>query len=253
MNVLFIDSGIGGLTTLAQTIKLIPNLNFIYFGDDKFSPYGNLTQEQIISRLNAIITSQIHHNIGLIVLACNTATANGIDNLRKTYKIPIIGTEPAIKPASKPGSRILVLATPATTKHKRFYSLVLNCPCSLEIAPMPALAKQIDNYYLYGDWFARDEIDTTINNISLLAKSKTHIVLGCTHYVHLKRLIKSRTGKEVVDGNLGVAKQIERKINPKFLNSNPTQKFLVSSKNQSMCKKYRKIFLQTLANIDNVW
>lgn len=252
MNVLFIDSGIGGITTLATAVKALPNLNFIYYGDDKFSPYGNLDNNQIINRLKTIINSQLGHNIGLIVLACNTATAAAIDTLRKTYNIPIIGTEPAIKVASKPGNRLLVLATPATTANKRFNKLVLACPCSLEVSPMIALAKQIDNYFLFGDYFSKDEIDITINQINHLAKDKTHIVLGCTHYVHLKRLIASRTGKVVVDGNEGVCKQILKYTSDSFLKPHPLQKFIVSSKNIKLCKKYRKIFLQTLANIDNV-
>ncbi len=253
MKVLFIDSGIGGLTTLAQTVKIIPNLNFIYYADDKYSPYGSLNSEQIVTRLKTIINKFLNHNIGMVVLACNTATACGIDILRNIYNFPIIGTEPAIKPASEKNNRIIVLATPATTKNNRFFKLVKNCPCSVEITPMPALAKQIDNYYLLGDALSKDEIDITINHISHLAEGKTHIVLGCTHYVHLKRLIKSRTKKQVIDGNLGVACRVKSLISDKFLSIKPKQKFILSSKNKHFAIKYKKIFLQTLANIDNVW
>lgn len=248
MNTLFIDSGIGGLTTLCTTIKQIPNLNFIYYADDKYSPYGNLNQSQIINRLICIINSQLKYNIGLIVIACNTATANAIDYLRKIYNIPIIGTEPAIKPAYSTGNSILVLATPSTTKQSRFSRLIKKYTCNIEIAPMPLLAKQIDNYFLFGDQFSKDEIDATLKYITYLSHNKSHIVLGCTHYVHLRKLIREQTGKQVLDGNDGVCKQIQKKLSIHMLSNKPKQKFIVSSKNVEISKKYRRIFTQTLAN-----
>lgn len=252
MNVLFIDSGIGGITTLTSAIKKIPNLNFIYFADDKFSPYGNLSSQEIIARLKYIINSQLNNNIGLVVLACNTATANAIDTLRNYYNIPIIGTEPAIKPAQKKGNNVLVIATPSTINHKRFGKLIKNSSCNIEVIEMKNLAKQIDNYFLYGNQFCKEEIDKTIKDIALLAKNKTHIVLGCTHYVHLATLISSHSKARVLDGNYGVTKQIVKYITPSFCSKKPLQKFILSSKNDDLCKKYRKIFVQTLANEQNV-
>ncbi len=253
MNVLFIDSGIGGLTTLATCVKQTPNLNFIYFADNKYAPYGSLTSLDITRRLITIINSQLKYNIGIIVLACNTATANSIDILRRLYNIPIVGIEPAIKPAYGINNKILVLATPATTKHSRFAKLVSACPCSIEIVPMQNLAKQIDNYYLYKNKKNKADLQKTINYIIKISKNKTHIVLGCTHYVFLKNSLSKLIHSTILDGNLGLSKQLLTKLSIKFLSKNPTQKFVLSNQNSDLCKKYRKIFEQTLANITNVW
>ena len=119
MNVLFIDSGIGGISTLCCVIKLMPKLNFIYYADNQFAPYGKLKNSFITTRLTEIINSQINNNVGLIVIACNTATACSIDVLRQRYKVPIVGIEPAIMPLTEQ-QKALVLATKATTKQQRF-------------------------------------------------------------------------------------------------------------------------------------
>lgn len=249
MNTLFIDSSIGGLSTLCQVIKLIPNLNFIYFADNKYAPYGNLDTKTITKRLITIINGQLRHNIGLIVLACNTATANSIDILRKIYKIPIIGIEPAIKPASKAGNNILVLATPSTTKHPRFTKLINTCPCSIKFQPMPTLAKLIDDYFLYGEPETQRQLDLLTNSIGKMAQDKTHIVLGCTHYSFLKEKLSKVTNARILDGNYGVCKQVLKFVDYRFCSQTPLQKFVLSDNNSDLCKKYRKIFEETLANV----
>jgi glutamate racemase len=102
---------------------------------------------------------------------------------------------------------------------------------------------------LFGDTLCQAEIEQTIDHICALSKNKTHIVLGCTHYVHLKPQIEASTGLIVTDGNVGVAKQVKRLASAPFFGKKPTQKFMLSSKNKMLAKKYRKIFDQTLANI----
>lgn len=253
MNTLFIDSGIGGITTLCEVIKHIPTLNFIYYADNKFAPYGDLNSTTITNRMVQIINSQLHHNIGLIVIACNTATANSIDILRNMYNIPIIGTEPAIKPASKTGNNIMVLATPSTSMHSRFKALVKACPCNISVIANKTLATNIDNAMLYNDKLAINEVNNIIKSILEQSKNKTHIVLGCTHYIYLKDKLSSNSNCAVIDGNYGVYKQILRHINSSFCNKKPTRLFVLSQKNSVLCKKYRKIFKQTLANVVNVW
>ncbi len=268
MKVLFIDSGIGGLTTLAACVKLMPRLKFIYYADDKYSPYGSLTPSQIAARIRQIILSQ--KNIGMVVLACNTATVCAIDELRKEFSLPIVGTEPAIRPACKHAKKVLVLSTPATSYSSRLNRLCKGEGCVIEIAPMPNLAKVIDGYYLYGDQFCEDEIDKTICYIKCISGDCSCIVLGCTHYVHLSSKLGKATGKVIIDGNFGVAKRVKKllysqnfskkldknlsalgKINyklPQFWRG----KFVLSSKNRHLAKKYAKIFGQTLASYRNI-
>lgn len=253
MNALFIDSGIGGITTLCEVIKHIPTLNFIYYADNRFAPYGDLNSATITNRMVQIINSQLHNNIGLIVIACNTATANSIDILRSMYNIPIIGTEPAIKPTSRLGNNVLVLATPSTTRHLRIKKLINDCSCPIKVVACKTLANNIDKAILYKNKLAINKINNIISDIKKLSKNKTHIVLGCTHYVYLKDKLSTICNCTVIDGNYGVLKQVMLHVNDSFCSKKPTGLFVLSQKNSVLCKKYRKIFKQTLANVVNVW
>ena len=262
MKVLFIDSGIGGLTTLKACVQKMPWLDFIYYADDKYSPYGNLTANQIINRLINIIGQ--FKNVGVVVLACNTATACGVQELRRQLKMPIIGIEPAIKPAAKVASKVLVLATPVTSEHWRLANLCKGATCPIEIAPMPNLAKLVDGYYLHGDAICGEEIISCLQTIKQQSSGASHIVLGCTHYVFIAGLISKTTGKQVCDGNEGVACELLKRLAtlnavPKLAQGKHSlvkkcnykygyKRFKTSSKQTKLCKKYAKIFNQTLAN-----
>ncbi len=250
MNVLFIDSGIGGISTLQECVKLIPNLNFIYYADDKYSPYGNLSQKLITKRLENIIDDLlITNNINIVVLACNTATANSIDFLRKKYMLPIVGIEPAINLITS--NHAAVIATPSTIMQSRFKNLVNKSKFKIDVIPEPYLAKLIDNYFLYGDIFALDEIENIVKE--LCSQNYSTIVLGCTHYLHIKKLFEKYNNIITTDGNYGLAKQLKRLILEQNTSIKPTRKFMLSSKNKALAKKYRKIFDETLANNINVW
>ena len=253
MNVLFIDSGIGGISTLATCIKYMPNLNFIYYADNQFAPYGNLNARQITNRIINIIKSQLKYNVGVVVIACNTATACSIDEVRTLFSLPIIGTEPAIKPACATDRNVIVFATPATTSHDRILKLADNKPCPVDIIPLPHFAKHIDDYFIKQSIDALQNIYADIRHITKLSQNKTHIVLGCTHYIFFKNEIEEQTKCTVLDGNFGVFKQLKRFISDKFFSNNPTQKFVFSLQNSDLCKIYRKIFKQTLAKHINVW
>ena len=116
------DSGIGGTSIWKEVIKLLPNENTIYLADSKNAPYGERTSEEIIALSIKNTEYLISKGCKLIIVACNTATTNAIDYLRKNYKIPFIGIEPAIKPAallSKTGA-IGILATKGTLTSKLF-------------------------------------------------------------------------------------------------------------------------------------
>lgn len=262
MKVLFIDSGIGGLTTLKACVVKMPWLDFIYYADDKYSPYGNLSATQITSRLLKI--THKFKNVGVVVLACNTATACAVEELRSQLKVPVIGIEPAIKPAAKVASKVLVLATPVTSGHYRLAKLCTGATCPIEIAPMPNLAKLVDGYYLHGDAMCGEEIINCLQMVKQQSQGASHIVLGCTHYVFISGLISKITGKQVCDGNEGVANELLKKL--ANLNALPRlsqgkhnlvdkgnikysyKRFKTSSRQPNLCKKYAKIFNQTLAN-----
>ena len=248
MNVLFIDSGLGGISTLCCVIKELPKLNFIYYADNQYAPYGKLKNTFITTRLTEIINSQINNNIGLIVIACNTATACSIDYLRQRYNVPIVGIEPAIMTLTKT-QKALVLATKATTKQQRFKKLIKNCMCKVKVLPKKHLASQIEQALLYPTNKHTSQLNKSIKSICKASKDCTHIVLGCTHYSFIKDKLSHISPLTILDGNYGVAKQVCRLVDNTFLSSKPLQKFVFSKQNSDLCKKYRKIFKQTLANV----
>lgn len=210
--ILFLDSGLGGLTTLFQTEMILPQENFIYVADFKNHPYGNKTKKQI--------ESTVIHNIKKfyaqfypksVVLACNTATAVAITRLRKMFSnIIIIGTEPAIRPAIEAGKkRILVLGTRATIRHSSLIKLFkANKHSYLEFLALPELAKLVDDNYLDNKSLIDDYL---AEKLTPLKDKFDAVVLGCTHYVILKKEIKNFLGDiTIFSGNGGVAKRLKQ-------------------------------------------
>jgi len=249
MRVLFIDSGIGGLSTLAETCKLSPKFNFVYFADDKYAPYGNKSKNFLRNRILSIIKS-FNNKIDLVVLACNTATTNAIDFLRKHTQTKIIGTEPAIKVAANQSTNVLMIATPLTAKSKRLRVLSKQLNIKLKILALPHLAKHINDYYLQAKQHSLEKINKTINKIAKKAADCDTIVLGCTHYCLIKDKLANKTNATIIDGNFGVAKQVAQNV--KHTGASFGQKqFIVSSGIVELEKKYAKIF-KTLANSNDI-
>ena len=113
----FIDSGLGGISVLREAIKIMPSENFIYYGDSANAPYGTKPREEIRALTFRVVDILLARGVKGIAVACNTATGAAVRDLRGIYPdLPIVGIEPAIKPAVEQshGGRILVLATPMT-------------------------------------------------------------------------------------------------------------------------------------------
>lgn len=207
--VLVYDSGIGGLTTLAQMMKTCPTLNYVYFADTKNCPYGNKCK----SELNNLILSNIKrlqkkYTISHIVLACNTATTSSITHLREHLSIPIIGTEPNVMTPNRLGyTNILVLTTPATAKTEKLYILENSLKHTPHNITIPSLAKLIEDYKVNGKKENLVKSHKIIDKILQNVDNTTAIVLGCTHYVYLKSYIENK-GYICYDGNKGVSKRL---------------------------------------------
>lgn len=247
--ILFYDSGIGGLSTLQETIKIF-NYNYLYYADNKHSPYGNQTKEAIFFYIAQVLTELTKKfSIKFVVIACNTATAAAISQLRNQFKdITFIGTEPAINLAKKFNFKnILSLTTPLTMTLDK-YKLLLTDDNIITIG-MPNLAKSIENYYLSPSFFNKTKL---LKQVCYILKKSTKydcIVLGCTHFVFLKPFIRQFSKINLVDGNTGISKNLIAKLNS--LNIKQTKKsyikILLSDKNKIAIKKYKKILCQTLA------
>ena len=122
----FFDSGLGGISVLRETVRLLPEENYLYYGDSLHAPYGVKTVDEVTARSRAIVRHLLDEGAKAIVIACNTATSAAANTLRAEFPdVPIIGTEPALKPAVErhPGGRILVMATAMTLNEKKFDDL----------------------------------------------------------------------------------------------------------------------------------
>ncbi len=211
----FFDSGVGGISVLREAVALMPNENFIYFGDSKNAPYGTKSVSQV--RDLAVINAELLINMGVkaIVIACNTATSVSADILRKKYPhIPIIGVEPAVKPAVlyKEGGSVLVMATDMTLGENKFKELLEKYKekCKIISLPCPGLMEWVEKGMLEGA-----EVEEFINNLLSPYKRKVdRIVLGCTHYPFLSKAIKKVMGEDIVlfDGGKGTAMELLRRL-----------------------------------------
>lgn len=213
------DSGVGGLTVLCELVRLMPNEDFIYFGDEANAPYGALTHDEIRATALAALDRLSSFGIKALAVACNTATAAAIDTLRAARTdMPIIGTEPAVKVAHDTGCRhILVLATPVTVAEPRFETLVeTQCGDAEVIAlPCPRLATLIEENDAASPIF-----DSYLREIlSPYAGRFDSIVLGCTHYPLIKGRITAVAseysgGRELpmFDSAAAIARQTLRRL-----------------------------------------
>ena len=219
------DSGIGGLTTLKEIRKILPNEDYIFYADSKNNPYGNKTTEELLNITRNIVNFFIKENVKLIVIACNTATTKCIKQLRNEFKdIIFVGTEPAIKVACDNNYRnTLVMATPGTINSERTHELISK------------YKKDNENLYLISCDNLANAIENNqkevINNLlhkyldEYLDKKIDAIVLGCTHYPIIKndiqKLFKNTT---IIDGNIGVAKQVKYQLEINNLLNNKKEK-----------------------------
>ncbi len=209
------DSGLGGVSVLRNMSALLPKEDFIYFGDDKNAPYGTKSEEEILRLAIDDTSFLLQKNVKAIVIACNTATSAAANHLRETLSVPVIGMEPALKPASlnRKEGVIGVMATPATLKQKKFRLLYEKYGDHAMPIPCPGLMEFAEKGILSGE-----EIDVFLNK--LLAPYRKYplesVVLGCTHYVFLKAAIsKALPGVILYDGNDGTARQLKRVLEEK--------------------------------------
>jgi glutamate racemase len=186
---------------------LLPNERYIYFGDNLNAPYGTRPEEEILALTHAGVEALLARGVKALVIACNTATSAAAGDLRARLTLPIIGMEPALKPAAltSGGGRILVMATPATLRQKKFQELMRQYGDHAEMVPCPGLMEFVE----------RGEIDSPaldeyLSNRFARYDDVDAIVLGCTHYVFLRRAImKAMPGALLFDGNEGTARRLE--------------------------------------------
>ena len=212
----FFDSGVGGLSVLKEALKVMPNEDYIYFGDSKNAPYGVKTVEEVRRLTFEAVEFLLSKNVKGIAIACNTATSAAVADLRKMYpKLPLVGIEPALKPAVEinDGGDILIMATPMTLKEEKFNRLMERYKDRAKIIPVPCpgLMEFIEEGKLKGkevEEYLKDKIYTYKKN------RISSIVLGCTHYPFIKEVLVDIVGEDVkiIDGGLGTSKELMRRL-----------------------------------------
>lgn len=205
------DSGIGGLSVWQEITAMMPAENAIYIADSAFVPYGVRPPEEIRARSIAVAGFLIEQGAKLVVVACNTASAVAIDELRSAYPdVTFVGLEPAVKPAlgmSMTG-RVGVLATPRTVSGDRLRVLIEHWSDGVQVHSIAGngMVELVEGGRLTGD-----EVDAIIGPIldPLLAEDVDVVVLGCTHYPFLRDAIQTYVGASVrvIDSGNAIARR----------------------------------------------
>ena len=187
------DSGVGGISVLRELVRLMPNENYIFFGDSKNAPYGGKSLEEVRELTECHVRHLLSEGAKAVVIACNTATSADVSILRKEYPdVPVVGIEPALKPAVQfmEHPRVLVMATPMTIREEKFHRLMARYEKDAEIYPLacPGIVEFVE----------RGELNSADLKAFLYRLLKPYcegtvdaIVLGCTHYPLLLDKIKT--------------------------------------------------------------
>ena len=244
------DSGMGGISVLRELVRLLPNENFIFYGDSAHAPYGSRSTDEIYNMTENVIHRLLEEGVKAVVIACNTASSVAGAKLREEYpELPIVAIEPALKPAviGCPGGRVVVLATEATLREKKFAGLLEEWKAKAEIVklPLPGLPEFVE----------RGELDSPRLReflqgyfLSLGDRPVDGVVLGCTHYPFVRRVIAELLGPQVkvFDGAAGTARQLRRRLYSRQLLSGRQQpgsiRWLNSSPEPEMIELSQKLF-----------
>jgi len=206
------DSGIGGLTVLKKIIEILPNEKYIYYADTDNVPYGTKPKEEVKEYINNAVEFLISKNVKAIVVACNTATSIAVKELREKYSIPIIGIEPAAKPAveNRGDKKVLIMATPTTIKEEKLKYLLesLNAEEYVDLIAMPKLVEFAENKEFESD-DVKAYIQEQLEEYNL--ENYSELVLGCTHFPFFKNVLGKVFPEttQIIDGSKGVANRLK--------------------------------------------
>lgn len=203
------DSGVGGVSVLRELVRLLPHERFIYYGDNRNAPYGTRSEEEIRALALDVANWLLGRSIKALLVACNTATSAAIQTLRERLSMPVVGMEPALKPAYElhADGRILVLATPATLRQAKFHRLYERYGEHAVALPCPELVEFVESGRCEGP-----EIDAYLARRfeAVRGEKLAAAVLGCTHFSFLKKALgRALPGVPLFDGNEGSARRLE--------------------------------------------
>ena len=209
------DSGVGGISVLRELVRLMPQERYLYFGDSANAPYGTRPTAEVRALTLAAAERLMARGCKALVVACNTATAAAIIDLRAKYpdKI-IIGIEPALKVAADhfPGGEVGVMATPVTLREEKFDVLLhrFTDACTVHKIPAPGLVELVER-----GMAVSEESEALLKPLLLPYRDRLDaVVLGCTHYPFAAPVIGKLLGGHtaLLDGGPGTARQTRRRL-----------------------------------------
>ncbi|WP_151733965.1 glutamate racemase [Paenibacillus tengchongensis] len=214
MKIGFFDSGIGGLTVLHQALKLLPDEDYLFYADSAHVPYGEKPKEEVKQYIAEAVRFIFSQGAEALVIACNTATSIAVQELRMQYDYPILGIEPAVKPAVRQvegtPKKVLVLATPLTLQEDKYHNLVkrLDSRDIVDSLALPGLVRLAERFD-FREESVRPYLREQFAGLEL-CKYGT-VVLGCTHFPYfipvLRQLFPPQT--QFISGNTGTARNLK--------------------------------------------
>jgi len=252
------DSGVGGLSILDEALRQLPLHDYIYLADSANAPYGEKSSEWIAARSLALCKYLASKGCDAIVIACNTATAEAIAQIRTELSIPIIGVEPGIKPAAMQSQNgiVGVLATEATLKSDKFSALLATLPdhCRFIKQAGAGLVPLIEA----GKADSEETLDLLSKHLEpILDAGADTLVLGCTHYPFLRKSIRKLLGDTItlIDTSDAVVRQLKRQLEALDHSSDSRERgsiLLISSKNEASLLAMAKDLLSSDINSHSI-
>ncbi len=212
MKIGIFDSGIGGLTVLHQAMLTLPEEDYIYYADTDHVPYGTKSKDEIIKYVDQAVEFLIGRGVKAIVIACNTATSAAIDYIRSRYPLPILGMEPAVKPAVEQckGRRVMVIATPVTVREEKLHNLIrqVDDEHRVDLLALPELVT-----FAEADNFETPEVEEYLRKelAPYDLEDYSALILGCTHFNYFKDTYRKIFPECVsfIDGSVGTVNHLK--------------------------------------------
>lgn len=245
------DSGVGGISVLRCLLAEMPEENYRYFGDSANAPYGTKSLEEVRRLTMFHVDRFLSEGAKAVVVACNTATSAAVRILRQKYPgVPIIGIEPALKPAVlfKKHPNVVVMATPMTIREQKFHLLMERYMGMAHIIPLPCPG--LMEYIEHGD-IQGDELEGFLERLlEPFDKDKLDaVVLGCTHYPFVSSQLQKVLGEHVTlfDGGPGTARETKRRLSESGLLRKSPGKGTIVFENSDPSDEKRKLCEKLLA------
>lgn len=246
------DSGVGGISVLKALLSVMPNENYIYFGDNKRAPYGDRTSDEIEKFCFEITDFLISQNCKIIVIACNTAVASAFKSLKNKYSIPIVGV---VSNGAKAAVRITknknigVLATVFTVKSEVYLDEIKKLDSQIKVyqSPCKLLCPMIES-----GWESfEDRLKILEEYMSKIPETIDTLILGCTHYPFILDDIKTFCNKTIVDPGFETAIETKRILEDNnLLNKCPGSLRVFTSGDINQFQTIAEKFLKSVCNVE---